>query len=640
MAHDVFISYSSEDKPIADAVCATLESKKIRCWIAPRDVLPGIPYGEALSQALHGSRALVLVLSAKSNNSKHVMREVESAVGRGIPIVPFRIEDVQPSKSLDYFLKSIHWLDALTPPMEKHLNTLADTIRLLLDRQQDSGAAETNVAAIPTTGKERTRSDDSAPRVRSFWLKVGAVVLTALLLLGAGAFAIWKGINPHGRNSVQPSPTTQSTPDGPTSELSDEVAIRQLITQYFDFWCKKDAIGILSTSWPRLPPQVLEDRRLATKDLFANTGKIFLKELKVGPPSVDGEFAEVGVSVQLWALSALDRKPVYPNDPFFCSFNLAKEAGQWKIIGYTFENYDLIMSGLAPVEIRAVIQRHFDSYAKKDVQAWLSTFRQTNDATVVDKRREGFKKICEATGKIELKQLTVDPIKVDGKTATAHAAALLEGTLLTNNEPYFPKEPMVFDFRLVMDGSAWKISGYTVQTGSNPAFVPVAEKPSLPDKRPELNFQKFSSAPGQFTVEFPGFPKQETEDWGSGIKGRVFVVRLGQKYSFQVSYGDFKGFEPKVKDPIQSLKAVRSGYRPNGKFIDEKVLSLGDDKIPVLEYKIEGNGWLDRERMLFARERFYIISLRTPDDKEFLESKESNRYFDSFDLTDAEKEPN
>jgi len=34
MAHDVFISYSAEDKPIADAVCAALEAEHIRCWIA------------------------------------------------------------------------------------------------------------------------------------------------------------------------------------------------------------------------------------------------------------------------------------------------------------------------------------------------------------------------------------------------------------------------------------------------------------------------------------------------------------------------------------------------------------------------------------------------------------------------------
>jgi hypothetical protein len=157
VAHDVFISYSSEDKPIADAACAALESRKIRCWMSPRDVLPGIPYAEALSDALHGSRILVVVLSGKSNDSKHVMREVESAVNRGIHIVPFRIENVQLSGSMGYFLDSIHWLDAITPPLEKHLNTLAETIRVILVQQQ-RGAGVKPVCGPPQA------TDDERPR--------------------------------------------------------------------------------------------------------------------------------------------------------------------------------------------------------------------------------------------------------------------------------------------------------------------------------------------------------------------------------------------------------------------------------------------------------------------------------------------
>ena len=52
MPHDVFISYASTDKAIADATCAKLEAQKIRCWVAPRDVLPGTEYGEAIDNAV------------------------------------------------------------------------------------------------------------------------------------------------------------------------------------------------------------------------------------------------------------------------------------------------------------------------------------------------------------------------------------------------------------------------------------------------------------------------------------------------------------------------------------------------------------------------------------------------------------
>jgi len=38
---DVFISYSTEDKAVADAVVSVLENEGIRCWYAPRDIESG-----------------------------------------------------------------------------------------------------------------------------------------------------------------------------------------------------------------------------------------------------------------------------------------------------------------------------------------------------------------------------------------------------------------------------------------------------------------------------------------------------------------------------------------------------------------------------------------------------------------------
>src|SRR5262245_10875317 len=103
MAHDVFISYSSKDKPVADAVCANLEANGIRCWIAPRDILPGQDWGESIIDAINQSRIMVLVFSSSANTSPQIKREVERSVSKGIPIIPFRIEDVPLSKSLEYF---------------------------------------------------------------------------------------------------------------------------------------------------------------------------------------------------------------------------------------------------------------------------------------------------------------------------------------------------------------------------------------------------------------------------------------------------------------------------------------------------------------------------------------------------------
>lgn len=136
MAHDVFISYASQDKPIADAICAKLEERRIRCWIAPRDVWPSQDWGEAIVAAIDESSLTVLVFSGNANSSDHVKDEVERAVGAGKPIVPLRVQDVLPSGSLALHLSRRHWLDAWTPPLEQHLQQLADVVEQLLSLRE------------------------------------------------------------------------------------------------------------------------------------------------------------------------------------------------------------------------------------------------------------------------------------------------------------------------------------------------------------------------------------------------------------------------------------------------------------------------------------------------------------------------
>src|ERR1700761_7892312 len=136
MAHDVFICYSSRDKPVADAVCAVLEAEGVRCWIAPRDILPGADWGESIIDAIAAAQAMVLIFSSNANAAQsQIKREVERAVNKGIPVIPFRIENVMPTKSLEYFLSTPHWLDAFTPPLDEHVRQLADSIKRLLGKE-------------------------------------------------------------------------------------------------------------------------------------------------------------------------------------------------------------------------------------------------------------------------------------------------------------------------------------------------------------------------------------------------------------------------------------------------------------------------------------------------------------------------
>jgi formylglycine-generating enzyme required for sulfatase activity len=146
MAHDVFVSYCSSDKLAADAVCATLEAKGHRCWIAPRDILAGTDWSESIIDGIAECRVFLLIFSAKSNHSQQVKREVTFAVSEGKPILPMRLEDTPLSKHMRYCIGTPHWLDAMTRPLEKHLEYLADTVRLLLQR---------TAGAVKRTGTEQ-----------------------------------------------------------------------------------------------------------------------------------------------------------------------------------------------------------------------------------------------------------------------------------------------------------------------------------------------------------------------------------------------------------------------------------------------------------------------------------------------------
>jgi hypothetical protein len=223
MAHDVFICHSSTDRTVANAICSKLEQNRVRCWIAPRDVIPGLDYAQAIVEAISGSKLTVLVFSDNSNQSRHVHREVERAVSHGIPILPFRLDDVTPSPSLEYFISDAHWLDAMTPPMEDHLDQLVGTVHLLLERinsEAEGGSTAaargggTAVLAPPAPPVERPPVPTPGRHLPSWWrwalgaavLAVVAVVVAVVALGGGG-----------GKSGTSPKPGGSATPTAAAS---------------------------------------------------------------------------------------------------------------------------------------------------------------------------------------------------------------------------------------------------------------------------------------------------------------------------------------------------------------------------------------------------------------------------------------
>src|ERR1019366_9840654 len=128
----VFISYASADKPAADSICSGLERGGIACWIAPRDVTPGVFYADAIVQAINSAHILLVVLSVNSVGSQHVLREVERASAKRRPLVAFRLDTAPLPTGLEYFLSASHWLDASGRTIERALPGLLDAVHRLL----------------------------------------------------------------------------------------------------------------------------------------------------------------------------------------------------------------------------------------------------------------------------------------------------------------------------------------------------------------------------------------------------------------------------------------------------------------------------------------------------------------------------
>lgn len=142
MTHQVYISHSAKDKVIADAVCANIEVSEISCWIAPRDVNPGLPYGDSVAEAIENCQIVVLILSRHSDSSNFVFQEIERALNHNKIIIPLRIEYFEPGPKLLSLIKSLHWLDAIDPPIEDAIRKLSSVIASVLKDSQAAGQIE------------------------------------------------------------------------------------------------------------------------------------------------------------------------------------------------------------------------------------------------------------------------------------------------------------------------------------------------------------------------------------------------------------------------------------------------------------------------------------------------------------------
>lgn len=162
----VFISHSSNDAACAQNVCELLENGGHQCFIAPRDIRSGKEYAEELILGIERSDIIVLLMSNAANRSPHVLREVEHAASSGIPIMVYKLEEVELTKSMEYFLLTNQWVNQ--NPKEgiqkilKCVNDIQGEPEKNITRKLDMGGAESETggdapAALAEKNAQKTR---------------------------------------------------------------------------------------------------------------------------------------------------------------------------------------------------------------------------------------------------------------------------------------------------------------------------------------------------------------------------------------------------------------------------------------------------------------------------------------------------
>ena len=146
---DVFISYEHESKSIADNICSVLESRGVRCWYAPRDVYGD--YATSIVEAIEKCKVFVLILNHNSSESPHVLNEVEMAYKRilngEITIIPFKVDEGILSKAMEYYVKRLHWIDAVSEPLEKSIHHLYEQLVPILGIEKSENKSKARLTS-------------------------------------------------------------------------------------------------------------------------------------------------------------------------------------------------------------------------------------------------------------------------------------------------------------------------------------------------------------------------------------------------------------------------------------------------------------------------------------------------------------
>jgi len=151
-----------------------------------------------------------------------------------------------------------------------------------------------------------------------------------------------------------------------------------------------------------------------------------------------------------------------------------------------------------------------------------------------------------------------------------------------------------------------------------------------------IKFEEFAPKGGRFTVQMPPQPKEQTSKVNTAV-GPIdlhnFVCEPDPNTAYIVCYSDYPEEMIKKSDSQKVLDGVRDGAvkNVNGKLDWEKKITI--DSHAGRDFAFKAERFEGRNRVYLVNARLYQMVLIGPS-KDFITSKDAQRFLDSFKLTD------
>jgi hypothetical protein len=125
----VFVSYSSKDSSQVRRIVGELEKRGRLCWMAPRDIPPGVPsWAEPIVTAIASSKLMLVLLTEHSIPSVEVLREVTLAADEKVPLLGVSLDATRLSPGLRYYFVAGQRLDVAQLGIDEQVRSILPAV--------------------------------------------------------------------------------------------------------------------------------------------------------------------------------------------------------------------------------------------------------------------------------------------------------------------------------------------------------------------------------------------------------------------------------------------------------------------------------------------------------------------------------